>query len=76
MSHYTARVAQKAKGLDEGLAGAISKSDKVERFLMNRGSSRLLETSMDASAAVAGGIAKSGLLRDAAAAATILGKRF
>jgi hypothetical protein len=43
---------------------------------MNRGSSRLLETSMDASAAVAGGIAKSGLLRDAAAAATILGKRF
>jgi hypothetical protein len=31
---------------------------------------------MDASAAVAGGIAKSGLLRDAAAAATILGKRF
>lgn len=75
MSHYTARVAQKARGLDN-TARTVSKADQVERFLMNRGSSRLLETSMDASAAVAGGIAKSGLLRDAAAAATILGKRF
>jgi hypothetical protein len=73
-SQYTARVAQKVKATNT--AGIVSKADQVERFLMNRGSSRLLETSMDASAAVAGGIAKSGLLRDAAAAATILGKRF
>ena len=73
-SQYTARVAQKVKATNT--AGTVSKADQVERFLMNRGSSRLLGTSMDASAAVAGGVAKSGLLRDAAAAATILGRRF
>lgn len=37
--------------------------------------SRLLGAASEASAAVAGGAAKSGLLRDAAAAVTILGKR-
>jgi len=37
--------------------------------------SRLLGAASEASAAVAGGAAKSGLLRNAAAAATILGKR-
>lgn len=74
MSHYTARVAQKARGLDN-TARTVSKADEVERFLMRRGSSHLVEASMDASAAVAGGAAKSGLLRNAAAAVTILGKR-
>ena len=73
LTNYTARVAQTARTASKAM---LEKADKVERLLMNRGSSRLVQTSMDASAAVAGGVAKSGLLRDAAAAATILGRRF
>lgn len=50
--------------------------DNVGRVVQRSGAtSRLLGAASEASAAVAGGAAKSGLLRDAAAAVTILGKR-
>ena len=50
--------------------------DNVGRVVQRSGAtSRLLGAASEASAHVAGGAAKSGLLRDAAAAATILGKR-
>jgi hypothetical protein len=68
---YAARIVEDVKPLN--LPNTI---DKLERPFMARGSSHLVEASMDASAAVAGGVGKSGLLRDAASALTILGKRF
>lgn len=50
--------------------------DNVGRVVQRSGAtSRLLGAATEASAHVAGGVAKSGLLKNAAAAATILGKR-
>jgi len=73
-SKLSAKISNKAIGTTQAM---IDKAIKAEELIRSaQGRTRLLETSMDASAAVAGGIAKSGLLRDAAAAATILGKRF
>lgn len=50
--------------------------DNVGKVVQKSGAtSRLLGAATEASAHVAGGVAKSGLLKNAAAAATILGKR-
>jgi hypothetical protein len=74
VSRFSARIGQKA-GLTD--IAKIEKASVVEEMLLkSRRVNPMVKSAMDASAAVAGGIAKSGLLRDAAAAATILGKRF
>jgi len=73
VSRLSAQVSSKAIGTTEAMIDKAVEAQEMIRVAKTR--TRLLETSMDASAAVAGGIAKSGLLRDAAAAATILGKR-
>ena len=49
--------------------------DKLIDMGAKKNTSRMLGAASEASAAVAGGIQKSGILRNAAAAATILGKR-
>ena len=57
------------------LTRGISELENLIDMGVKRTTGRMLGAASEASAAVAGGIQKSGILRNAAAAATILGKR-
>ena len=57
------------------LTRGISELENLIDMGAKKNTSRMLGAASEASAAVAGGIQKSGILRNAAAAATILGKR-
>lgn len=57
------------------LSRGISELENLIEIGARKNTGRMLGAASEASAAVAGGIQKSGILRNAAAAATILGKR-
>lgn len=73
-SKLSAKISNRAIGTTQEM---VNKAIRVEELIRSaKTKSGLLAAATEASAHVAGGAGKSGLLRDAAAAVTILGKRF
>jgi hypothetical protein len=73
VSKLSAQVSSKAIGTTEAMIDKAVQAQEMIRAAQTR--TGLLAAATEASAHVAGGVAKSGLLKNAAAAATILGKR-
>lgn len=72
-SKLSAQISSRAIGTTEAMIDKAVQAQEMIRTAQTR--TGLLAAATEASAHVAGGVAKSGLLRKAAAAATILGKR-